>query len=84
MYEKQLLENAEVSAQDIGKVLREEKDFGPEALKLRGESIKEYHRYLASKGQNKHVDFMIAQSIAEDREDLKRMVKERALLPEKT
>ena len=80
-YEKQLLENAEISAADIGKVLKGEKDFGAEGLKLRGESIKEYHRFLASKGANRQVDFVIARSIAEDRKDLKRIIQGQGLLP---
>ena len=48
-----------------------------------GEAIKEYHKYLATHGQNKGVNFMIARSIAADREELKKMVKDQALLPEK-
>ncbi|MBU0977844.1 MAG: hypothetical protein KKD18_05490 [Nanoarchaeota archaeon] len=82
-YENQLLENAKLSAADLNKVLKGEKDFGSDGLRIRETSIKEYQRFLASKGQNKGVSFMIARSIAEDREELKKMVKEQALLPEK-
>jgi len=82
-YEKQLLENAEISAKDLNKVLKGEKDFGSDGLRIRELSIKEYQKFLASKGQNRGVDWMIARSIAEDREELKKMVKEQKLLPEK-
>ena len=82
-YENQLLENAEISAKDLSKVLKGEKDYGTDGLRIREMSIKEYQRYLASKGQNRGVDFAIARSIAEDREELKKMVKAQKLLPEK-
>lgn len=82
-YEEQLLSNAEVSAKDLHKVLTGEKDFGSDGLRIREMSIKEYQRFLASKGHNRGIDFTIAHAVAEDREELKRMLKQHKLLPEK-
>jgi ribosomal protein S9 len=83
MYEDTLKENAEISLQDLNKVLKGEKDFGTDGLRIREMSVKEYHKYLATSGQHKMIDFAISRSIAEDREELKKMLKKQGLLSEK-
>ena len=82
-YEEQLLSNAEVSAKDLHKVLTGEKDFGSDGLRIREGAIHDYHKYLGSKAHHKGIDFTIAHAVAKDREELKRMLKQQKLLPEK-
>jgi hypothetical protein len=63
-------------------------DLPPESvdrtkLNHAGQAMQRYHKLLETYNGRDHLNYLIAQSISEDREELKRHLKKQDLLPEK-
>ena len=72
-YENKLLENAGLSLEMVNEVLKGGA-FDDTKIKIASASITQYHRFLATKTNNKAIDFAIARMIAKDRQELKKLL----------
>jgi hypothetical protein len=73
-------ENAEIALQEFNQVLKKEIDVGPERMKVLWFAIKERQKHRATENEGKGVNFAIARSVAQDREELLSLLKEQKLL----
>jgi hypothetical protein len=72
-YEEKLMENAGLSLDMVNSVLKGG-PFDDTKIKIASASITQYHRFLATKTNNKAIDFAMARVIAKDRTELKKLL----------
>lgn len=72
-YEENLQKNAEISAEIVGRYLTGQ-EKGSDRIRIASQSISQFNRHLATKGNIDAIKFAVARSVADNPAELKKHI----------